>query len=319
MVPLALKRLGRRVGLKAAGPASLSVRVPDGRSIAVEEYGDPAGPIVLYFHGWPACRLEAGLIPDLPVRLLALDRPGYGRSSPHPGRSLLDWANDVAYVTERLGIDRFHVVGLSGGGPYATACAHALPNRVLSLSLVSPVPPPELVPHRAAGVGHLFRLGRHPRLAHRLFSVARPLLRRRIITPRTVVGSGLPESDLAVLDPAMLAALGLVWREGFRRSIQGALSDAQVYARPWGFDVSEIKVPSSLWFGGRDSLIPEAALAPFAAIPGIAWHRLPEDGHYSLALRHAGAILTELTSRFPHSATRSSGVAVEGTTFYRPA
>jgi pimeloyl-ACP methyl ester carboxylesterase len=319
MVPLRLKKLGRRVRLPASGAASLSVRVPDGRSIALEEYGDPAGPVVLYFHGWPASRLEAGLIADLPVRLLALDRPGYGRSSPMPGRTLIDWARDVDYVTTRLGIERFHVVGLSGGGPYAAACAHAMPDRVLSLSLVSPVPPPETVPHRTPGIGLLFRLGRHPRLAHRLFAVARPLLRRRWITPRTVVGGGLPEADRAVLSHVVLSGLGRAWREGFRRGIQGALSDAQIYAHPWGFDLSEIAMPASLWFGARDSLIPEECLAPYAAIPGIRWNVLPDEGHYSLALRHAAAILTELTSAFPVSVARSVGALPDGITFYRPA
>jgi pimeloyl-ACP methyl ester carboxylesterase len=316
MVPRNLKRLGRRVRLNT-GPASLSVRVPDGRGIALEEYGDPSGPVVLYFHGWPASRLEAGLIPDLPVRMLALDRPGYGRSTPMPGRTLLDWAADVDYVTTRLGIAQFHVVGLSGGGPYAAACAHALPHRVLSLSLVSPVPPPEMVSPRDPGIGLLLRLGRHPRLAHRLFAMARPLLRRRLITPRTLVGGGLPEADRSVLTHAMLSGLGRAWREGFRRGIHGALSDAQIYAAPWGFNLAEIDVPTSLWFGGQDSLIPESSLAPFATIPGIKWTLLPDEGHYSLAIRHANAIVTELTSRFPVAAARSVGALPDGITFYR--
>jgi pimeloyl-ACP methyl ester carboxylesterase len=293
------------------------VRVPDGRAIALEEYGDPAGPVVLYFHGWPASRLEAGLIPDLPVRMLSLDRPGYGRSSPMPGRTLLDWAADVDYVTTRLGIAQFHVVGLSGGGPYAAACAYALPGRVLSLSLVSPVPPPELVSPRDPGIGLLFRLGRHPRMAHRLFAMARPLLRRRLITPRTLVGKSLPAADRDVLTRPMLAGLGRAWREGFRRGVHGALSDAQIYARPWGFDLAEISASTSLWIGGQDSLIPERALAPYAAIPGVKWIRLADEGHYSLAIRHANAIVAELTDRFPLSASRSVGALPDGITFYR--
>ncbi len=298
MVTLSFKRLGRRISPRAvAAPASFSVRVPDGRSIAIEEYGNPDGPVVLYFHGWPACRLEAGLIPDLPVRLLAFDRPGYGRSSPHPGRTLLDWAADVDYVTTRLGITSFHVVGLSGGGPYAAATAFALPGRVLGLSLVSPVPPPDQVPHRANGVGHLFRLGRYPRLAQRLFTIARPLLRRRLITPRTIVGRNLPAADRAMLGPPMLAALGRVWREGFRRGAHGALSDAQIYASDWGFSLDAIQVPASLWFGADDSLIPLPSLDPYSRIPGINWHVIQNEGHYSLALRHARPILAELTDR----------------------
>ena len=288
----------------------MSVRVPDGRSIAIEEYGTPGGPVVLYFHGWPASRLEAGLIPDLPVRLLSLDRPGYGRSTPQPGRRLLGWAADVDYVTRRLGIDRFYVVGLSGGGPFAAACAYALPERVLGVALVSPVPPPELVGHRDPGVGHLFRLGRHPRLARRLFAVARPLLRRRIITPSTIVGGGLPESDRAVLNRATMAGLARVWREGFRRGTMGAMSDAQIYARPWGFDLADVRVPVTLWIGGADSLIPARSLEPYASIPGVGWHVLDGEGHYSLAIKHGASILDKLVQTSAEPSTLAEWEAV---------
>ena len=108
------------------GVPTVQVRLPDGRMMAIAEYGDPAGLPVLYFHGFPACRLEAGLIGDLPVRLLALDRPGYGGSTPKPGRTLLDWPQDVAHVADQLGLDTLHLVGLSGGGPYAAVCAAVL-------------------------------------------------------------------------------------------------------------------------------------------------------------------------------------------------
>ncbi len=271
------------------------IRLPGGGALAVEEYGDPAGPPVFYFHGWPASRLEAGLIPSLPVRLLAIDRPGYGRSTPQPGRTLLDWPRDVAIVADRLGLAQFYVVGLSGGAPFAAACAYAMPNRVRGVALVSPVPPATAVMHRADGVGHLFRLGRHPRVAHRLLSVMRPLLRRRIITPSTFVGTAIAESDRAVLTAEMIASLGRAWREGMGRSVLGALADATLYARDWGFSLADIQVPASMWFGEEDVLIrPEAALA-YAAIPGIALHRLPDEGHYSLALRHADRILRDLT------------------------
>ncbi len=267
--------------------------------MAVEEYGDPDGPVVLYFHGWPASRLEAGLIPDLPVRLLAFDRPGYGRSSPQPGRTLLDWPRDVADVADRLGLDRFHVVGLSGGAPYAAACAYALPHRVLGVALVCPVPPAHGIHSRAPGVGHLFRLGRHPVLAHRLFSMLRPLLRRRIITPSTLVGGSLPDADRDCLDTQTLAGLARVWREGIGRSIQGAVSDSQIYAQEWHVPLSAITVPTDVWYGAEDSMIPLHALAPFEAIPGMRLHVLPNEGHYSLAIRHAAMILRRLTESTP--------------------
>ena len=282
-----------RIG-RAAVPPSFTVRLPGDRVIAIEEFGDPKGAPVLYFHGWPACRMEAGLIPNLPVRLLALDRPGYGRSSPQPGRTLLDWTRDVAFVADRLGLPDFHIVGLSGGGPYAAACAWALPERVRSVALVCPVPPAYAVHPRAAGLGHLFRLGRYPRVAHHIFGLARPLLKRRIITPRTVLGR-FPAADRSALSPPVMAALARVWREGFGRGIQGALSDAHVYARDWGFPLDGIRVPTSLWHGQEDTLIPASALAPFDAIPGLRRHSVPNEGHFSLALRRAGEILAELT------------------------
>lgn len=93
-----------------------------------------------------------------------------------------------------------------------------------------------------------------------------------------------------------MSALGVSWREGLGCSVQGALADALIYARPWGFDLANIRVPVSLWYGGQDSLIPRAALAPFEAIPGLDLHVLEDEGHYSLALRHAAAISASLTN-----------------------
>ena len=312
MVTLALKRFVRRGraprrAVHRAAVPSFTVRLPDGRTMAIEEYGDPAGLPVLYFHGWPASRLEAGLIPGLPVRVLAFDRPGYGRSSPQPGRTLLDWPQDVADVADRLGLGRFHIVGLSGGAPYATACAYALSDRVIGAALVCPVPPAHGMHPRAPGVGHLFRLGRHPVLAHRLFSIVRPLLHRRIITPSTLVGGSLPASDRKCLDPKTLAGLARVWREGIGRSVQGALSDAQIYARDWQVPFGEINVPFDVWYGSEDSLIPLHALAPFEAIPAMRLHVLPDEGHYSLAMRHAPAILRQLTGPRAAAKLRASG------------
>ena len=295
MIRFNIKRLARL----PSAPPSFTVRLADGRAMAVEEFGDPDAIPVLYFHGWPASRLEAGLIPSLPARILAFDRPGYGRSSPKPGRTLLDWPDDVAEVADRLRLGRFHIVGLSGGAPYAAACAYAMPDRVCGAALVCPVPPAHGIHPRAPGIGHLFRLGRHPVLAHRLFSILRPLLRRRVITPRMLVGNALPASDRGALDPATLANLARVWREGIGRSVQGALSDARIYAADWCIPFGDIRVPTDIWYGGQDPLIPLHALAPFEAIPGVRLHGLPDEGHFSLAIRHAPAILRRLTRGGP--------------------
>lgn len=171
-----------------------------------------------------------------------------------------------------------------------------MPDRVLGLALVCPVPSASSVPPRAPGVGHLFLLGRHPKVAHRLLSLLRPLLRRRIITPRTLVGSSLPAADRMVLTPPMLAGLARVWREGIGRSVQGALSDVNIYAANWRFPTTGITVSTTIWHGEEDSLIPRAALAPYEAIPGMVLHLLPGQGHYSLPLNHGAEILRRLVA-----------------------
>ena len=126
-----------------------SVTLPDGRELAYEVYGDPAGDPVLSFHGGLSSRLDAApahqAALDLGVRLISPDRPGIGRSTFQPGRRLLDWPADVAALTEALGIDRFAVMGWSCGGPYAAACGARMSDRVTAVGLLSSAVPFELV------------------------------------------------------------------------------------------------------------------------------------------------------------------------------
>ena len=115
------------------------VRLADGRALAYAEWGAPDGFPVFGFHGSPGSRRthlgeEAPRSAD--VRLILPDRPGFGLSDPQPGRALLDWPRDVAALADHLGVDRFAVYGFSGGGPYALACAWAMPERVTAAAVV---------------------------------------------------------------------------------------------------------------------------------------------------------------------------------------
>src|SRR6185312_3853086 len=120
---------GATSGWSVKGPAETEhrVRLADGRTLACLELGDPSGPPVLYFHGYPGSRLEARVAAAaarrLGLRLLAVDRPGFGQSTFQTGRSIGAWAADVAALADRLALGRFSIVGVSGGGPYALACA----------------------------------------------------------------------------------------------------------------------------------------------------------------------------------------------------
>lgn len=121
------------------------IRLADERTLACLELGDPKGAPVIYFHGFPGSRLEARLAADvaqrLGLRLFAPDRPGFGESTFLPDRTIGNWAADVTELTDQLGLQRFAVVGVSGGGPYALACAVRIPERLHGVALVGALGP----------------------------------------------------------------------------------------------------------------------------------------------------------------------------------
>ena len=122
------------------GDAPRTIRLRDGRALAYAEYGDPNGRPVFYFHGFPSCHLEISLADGtakrLGVRLIALDRPGFGESDFKEGRTIPDWADDVKEAAEQLGITRFAVMGVSGGGPYSASCAAKLSSLISRAAIV---------------------------------------------------------------------------------------------------------------------------------------------------------------------------------------
>jgi pimeloyl-ACP methyl ester carboxylesterase len=125
--------------------AGATVELTGGRTLGYGEYGDPAGPVVVYFHGHPGSRLEAKLLAEPAtahgLRLIGVDRPGMGLSAYQRRRSMREWPHDVVELADHLGIDSFAVVGFSGGGPYALACAHAIPKRLTACGIVAGVGP----------------------------------------------------------------------------------------------------------------------------------------------------------------------------------
>src|ERR671934_2916699 len=145
--------------------ADRTIRLRDGRRLGYAEWGDPGGRPLLYFHGWPGSRVEGRLGDEAAraqgVRLIALDRPGMGLSDYQPRRALVDWPVDVSQVTAALGLDRFAVLGISGGGPYAAACAWKLSEQLAGAGIVSGLAPVD-APGALAGMGRqnqvMFRL-----------------------------------------------------------------------------------------------------------------------------------------------------------------
>ncbi len=271
-----------------AGAATGEVmRLRDGRLLGYAEWGDPTGRPVLSFHGNPGSRLSVwggvGPLREAGMRLITVDRPGIGLSDPKPGRSVADWASDVAELADRLDLGRFAVVGYSVGGAYAAACAHRLPERVTAAAVVSSIVPLDR-PGALAEFGKRldWRLARHAPWALRalygsLARVARaaPSLARAAFTARM----SPPEREIAGR-PEVAEREAASSLESARRGTRELVEDLRVAIRPWGFDPGEIRVPVLVWHGDRDSSIPTSWGEWWAdAVPGARLTRCTGEGH----------------------------------------
>jgi len=240
-----------------------TIDLRDGRKLGYAEWGEPSGRPLLFFHGWPGSRLE-GRLGDAAarktgVRLVAVDRPGMGLSDLQPRRTLVDWPDDVVELAEALELDRFAVLGISGGGPFAAACAWKLSDRLTGAGLVSSLAPLD-VPGAVAGMSQRNRLsfevvGRVGVLRRALWAAMALSVRRR---PEGVLkrGVGSP-ADKPYLDRAEVReALAQSLTEAFRSGSRGPAWEMGLYVRPWGFAAEDIRTPVYLSHGEEDSNAP---------------------------------------------------------------
>lgn len=300
---------GRVVAQRAVPPSGLPdthvMVLPDGRDLAWMELGVPEGVPVLAFHGTPGSRLQltSGHQPASAagVRLVLPDRPGYGLSTYQRGRHLAGWADDVAELSDHLGLSRFAVVGISGGGPHAAACARFLPDRVTSAGIVSGVAPltePGSEQGMVPADVLLFRLARRsPALTMPMFGAMAALDRRfpeRIVT---MMGRRLGPYDDAMLRRPEVRAAFLADMQASSRTTGAAMAqEYALFARDWGFRLEEITVPVHLWHGDADRDVPIAQARRMAeAIPGAVIHDCPGEGHL-LAVERLEEILRVVTA-----------------------
>jgi pimeloyl-ACP methyl ester carboxylesterase len=290
--------------------ADSTVRLPDGRMVAYLEVGTRNGSPIFHFHGHGSSRLEARLIAAaataVGVRLIALDRPGIGRSSPKPGARILDWPDDVAEVADQLEIERFAVEGVSGGGAYAMACACAIPHRLTSCGLISSVPPVAFM--RRAGPWRIrtmwSALARLPSPLGRFFvrlsmrpiaSAGEANLEKYLIRSAAQLGTA-DQRLLGDAETRRLFAQAVV--ESYRQGLQANLDQAITLVKPWGFGAEAIAFENVyLWHGEQDRIIPVGPARLLAqALPHCTATFFPTDGHLSTVANHAEAILSQLGS-----------------------
>lgn len=281
---------------------TLSLR--DGRRLGYGEYGKPDGEPGFYFHGHPGSRLELQFADeaaaDAGVRIIGLDRPGYGLSDFQPHRTILDWPRDVEEVADMLGLDRFSVLGSSGGGPYALACAHEIPERITRVGVISGVGPYN-APGATRGMRWQNRVGfqlgaRFPPLARLIMWSMGRQVRRRPERTLDAIAQAMSRADAEIAGrPEVRRILAAVIAEAFRQGSRGAALDVVLLGRPWGFRLDGIKPVVFLWQGEADVLVPPAMGRHLAAqIPNCHATFFPGEGHL-LVVGHMSEIVQAFT------------------------
>ncbi|MHB1675932.1 MAG: alpha/beta fold hydrolase [Sulfuriferula sp.] len=239
----------------------------DGRIISFCDYDKRNGIPIFQFHGTPGSRLvglDGQEVSDAGLRIVTPERPGYGRSTANLNASIVSWVSDIQQLADQLGLERLHVLGVSGGGPYALACAAFLPNRVILATLVSGATSIEL-PGFWNGMAFwnkaiFFAAYRAPNL---LYAICASL------------------AWMATRDVQKRNAVPTHESEAFRQGGIGLYTDLRLIIKSWGIPFKKISVPVILWHGEEDVLAPIAgAKALASAIPSCDAHFLPGCGHF---------------------------------------
>jgi pimeloyl-ACP methyl ester carboxylesterase len=284
-----------------------SVALGDGRAIDVRVSGPVDGLPFVFHHGTPGAgtplRALERAAHDRGLRVVAITRPGYGSSARRAGRRVIDVVDDVDAVLSHLGADRCVVGGWSGGGPHALACAARLPAAAAALVISG------VAPYNATGLEWLAGMGEdnvaefgaaiagEERLRAFLEQI-RPHLTD--VTPAGIVGSLsslLPDVDRAVLTDEFGEDMAGSFHEALRSGVDGWFDDDLAFVTPWGFDLDEVKVPTSLWQGTADLMVPFAHGQWLAAhVPGAIVHFEEDEGHLSVGLGALDRMFDELAN-----------------------
>ena len=288
--------------LEAMTDGDHTLVLPDGRRMGYAVFGDPQGHPVVYAHGFPASRLEAGLYEAAARRvgaaIIAPDRPGLGLSASQAGRRIVDWAADVAHLIATLGLPRVSLLGGSGGCPFALACARRLRERLVRVATVAGLAPSvdrALVRDMSFAARAGFALARQaPGAFGALYGGIGSVVARYpdvlfLLNPAT-------GPDLAVLeDRGVRDLLRASTREAFRAGTAGPLHELRLLSQPWGFEPEAVSARVAVWHGQEDGIVPSEMGRHLAArMPAAELRLLPGEGHISLPVRHCEEILRDL-------------------------
>lgn len=268
-----------------------NIAVGANRQIGFAEFGDPQGRAIFWLHGTPGARrqipTEARMYAEQQgIRLIGVDRPGIGSSTPFQYANVGEFAYDLATIADVLGINKMAVVGLSGGGPYTLGCAAALPERVVVAGVLGGVAPtvgPDAIGGGVMGFGTtvapLIEVAGYPL---RMAAAALIQLIRPVATPVLHAYARVsPEADRRMLARPEFEAMFLDdLLNGSRKQMAAPLADVVVFSRDWGFRLDEVKVPVRWWHGDRDHIVPFAhGEHVVARLPDAELHPLAGESH----------------------------------------
>jgi pimeloyl-ACP methyl ester carboxylesterase len=287
-------------------PPTLQVATPDGRSLDVWLAGPADGQPLLFHHGTPGAGIpfdwHAASMSERGLRYVSVTRPGYGGSTRRPGRAIADVVADSRVVLDYLGVDQAWVMGWSGGGPHALACAALMPERVLGTAIIAGA-----APYPAEGLDWMAGMGAenveefNAALAgpDALLPFMGPFREAfRDMAPAAVAegfGDLVDEVDRASVTGGFADYLAALFHEALREGYWGAFDDDLAFARTWGFDLGSIPGSVHLWQGAHDRMVPYGHGEWLAGHCGGACpHLLPDHGHLTLVVDTFPAILDEL-------------------------
>ena len=274
---------------RSVGSARVSV---GGRAVAYAEYGDPAGQPVVGLHGTPGSRRFGGMFApaaaEQGVRLLAIDRPGYGDSAAWPERSLTDIGDVVAGVLDDVGVERAGVIGVSGGGPHALAVAATHPDRVTSVDVLSGATPPSSGPtpfsqRLLAGIASAT-----PRLFRGLFGLQAWIADH--VSP-SVFLSQYTEREVDAFDERIVDHLTAEFVAAVGGGRPGVATEFRLLGEPWEFDVAAVDRPVRLWHGQADTNVPLAGVRQLSQRLTEGELRTVDGDHLSTLLACRGRVL----------------------------
>lgn len=278
------------------------LQIGGGRHLGVSEYGLDSGYPVVFCHGFPSSRVGAAFLAtaarEAGARLIAIDRPGIGLSTPQGSRKVVDWAQDVQAVVDELGIENFSVIGVGRGSPYAFAVAAGLPKRVLAL-VTTRVPTNSKDESRGRNrfLRYASWLGRKFPFLHAIpLSIYHQALRAEPSEGLARLVEALPQEDRRLLNDHQARAVLLAdIREAFRQGLDGPVEDAIVLERDWGFRITDVRCPVQIWRGEKDgSPEPKALSVDFARMPNARLNQREGRGAIGLLLRDGPDIFWHL-------------------------